>query len=139
MAGNVLIVDDSAIMRRMIKRVLTISGLDVGDVFEASNGIEALAQMAEREINAVLLDINMPIMSGMKLVERMRDDERLREMPVVIVSTEGSDTRIEQLMQSGALAFVRKPFRPEQIRDVLAPVIGLKAETAPATNDECSF
>jgi two-component system, chemotaxis family, chemotaxis protein CheY len=139
MAGNVLIVDDSAIMRRMIKRVLTISGLDVGEVFEASNGIEALAQMAERTVHAVLLDINMPIMSGVKLVERMHDDQRLKDMPVVIVSTEGSDTRIDQLMQSGAMAFVRKPFRPEQIRDVLAPVLGLKAETAPATNEDSAF
>ncbi len=139
MAGNLLIVDDSAIMRRMIKRVLTISGLDVGEMFEAANGIEALAQMAEREVHAVLLDINMPVMNGMKLVERMHDDARLQSMPVVIVSTEGSDTRIDQLMQAGVTAFVRKPFRPEQIRDVLAPILGLKAEPAAATGDDSAF
>ena len=139
MPANVLIVDDSAIMRRMIKRVLAISGLDVGDVFEAGNGIEALAQMCEHHVHAVVLDINMPVMNGVKLVERMHDDQRLKDMPVVIVSTEGSDTRIEQLMQAGAIGYVRKPFRPEQIRAVLAPVLGLKPEAAPAASDESAF
>ena len=102
MAVNVLIVDDSLTMRGVIKRTLAISGLDVGEVFEAANGIEALAQMDEHPIHAVLLDINMPIMSGVKLVERVRDDKRLRHIPVIIASTEGSETRIQQLMEAGA-------------------------------------
>lgn len=137
MAANILVVDDSGTMRAMIKRTLAISGLDVGEVYEAANGIEALAQMATHEISVVLLDINMPVMNGIQLVARIRDDERLREMPVIIASTEGSETRIAELIAAGARGFVRKPFRPEQLRDVLAPFVGAAA-TATASGDDAT-
>lgn len=140
MAANVLVVDDSGTMRGMIKRTLSISGLAVGEVYEAANGIEALAQMAQHEISVVLLDINMPVMNGIQLVRRIRDDQRLRGIPVIIASTEGSETRIQELLEAGARGFVRKPFRPEQLRDVMAPFVGL---TDPATSavadDDQSF
>jgi two-component system, chemotaxis family, chemotaxis protein CheY len=140
MAANVLIVDDSATMRRMIKRTIEISGLDVAEVYEASNGIEALARMDQYPIGAVLLDINMPVMSGVQLIERLRDDERLRGIPVIIASTEGSHVRIDHLLQAGARGFIRKPFQPEQIRDALAPLLGLKPEPAqPAAADDSAF
>lgn len=140
MAANVLIVDDSATMRRMIRRTLEISGLDVAEVYEASNGIEALARMDQHPIGAVLLDINMPVMSGVQLLERLRDDERLRNIPVIIASTEGSQVRIDHLLRAGARAYIRKPFQPEQIRDTLAPLVGLKPEPAqPAAADGSAF
>lgn len=139
MAANVLIVDDSSTMRRMIKRTLEISGLDVGEVLEAANGIEALARMAENTVHAVLLDINMPVMSGVRLVERIRDDPRLKNIPVVIASTEGSETRIQQLVAAGARGFVRKPFHPEQIRDVLAPILGVVEPSSSVADDEFAF
>lgn len=139
MSANVLIVDDSATMRGVIRRMLDISGLNVGDVFEATNGIEALAQMDAHSVHLVLLDINMPIMSGLKLAERMRDDPRLRDIPVVIASTEGSQTRIRELLAGGVRAFLRKPFRPEQLRDVLAPLVGLRPQPADTPGDESSF
>lgn len=138
MAANVLVVDDSGTMRGMIKRILAISGLDVGEVYEAGNGIEALAQMAQHPIGVVLLDINMPVMNGVKLVTRMRDDERLRDIPVIIASTEGSETRIAQLVAAGARGYVRKPFRPEQLRDALAEFVGLAAQPASSGLDEDS-
>lgn len=124
MAFNILIVDDSGTMRGMIKRTLQISGLDIGQVYEAGNGIEALAQMSVNAVDVVLLDINMPVMNGIQFIERVRDDERLRRIPVVIASTEGSDQRISGLLAAGAKGFVRKPFRPEQLRDVLTPIVG---------------
>lgn len=132
MPANVLVVDDSGTMRGMIKRTLAMSGLDIGEVFEASNGIEALAQMHQHPISVVLLDINMPVMNGVRLVERIRDDERLRGIPVIIASTEGSETRIRELIAAGARGFVRKPFRPEQLRDVMAPIVGVCGQDVPA-------
>jgi two-component system chemotaxis response regulator CheY len=138
MAANVLVVDDSGTMRGMIKRTLAISGLDVGEIYEAGNGIEALAQMAKHPISVVLLDINMPVMNGVKLVTRIRDDERLRDIPVIIASTEGSETRIQELMAVGARGYVRKPFRPEQLRDVLAPFVGLAEQPATSAADDDS-
>lgn len=130
MSANILIVDDSETMRGMIKRTLAMSGLDVGTVFEASNGIEALARMAEHPVSVVLLDINMPLMNGMKLLARMHDDPRVREIPVIIASTEGSEPRIQALLNAGARGYVRKPFRPEQLRDVLKSIVGLRDAAA---------
>ncbi len=139
MAANILIVDDSGTMRGMIKRTLGISGLDIGEVYEASNGIEALAQMHDHPVSVVLLDINMPVMNGIRLLQRMRDDVRLRDVPVVIASTEGSEPRIRELLAAGARGFIRKPFRPEQLRDVILPLIGTRAADpsapAPAVGD----
>ncbi|MBK9129359.1 MAG: response regulator [Phycisphaerales bacterium] len=141
MAANILVVDDSGTMRSMIKRTLSICGLDIGEVYEAGNGIEALAQMAAHDIHVVLLDINMPVMNGVQFVERVRDDEHLRNIPVVIASTEGSETRIAELMAAGARGYIRKPFRPEQIRDVLLPFVGGTETAAAGTSesDEMAF
>lgn len=138
MAANILVVDDSGTMRAMIKRTLAMSGLDVGEVYEAANGIEALAQMATHTISVVLLDINMPVMNGIQLVARIRDDERLRDMPVIIASTEGSETRIAELIAAGARGFIRKPFRPEQLRDVLAPFVGVAAAAGATAGDDAT-
>lgn len=141
MPSNVLIVDDSSVMRQMIKRTIAMAGLDVTAVFEAANGIEAFAELARHDVAVVILDINMPVMNGAQFLIRMHDDPRLRDVPVVIASTEGSETRIEQLMESGAKGYLRKPFHPEQLRDALAPIVGVSDERAPVggANDGFAF
>ena len=126
MSRNVLIVDDSATIRQMIKKTMDIAGLDVGEVHEASNGIEALAQLADHEVAVVIVDINMPTMNGIQLLQRMKDNARLQHIPIVIASTEGSQKRIDEMVEFGACAYVRKPFQPEQLRDALSPLIGVK-------------
>ena len=93
--------------------------------YEASNGIEALAQLAEHEVVVILVDINMPIMNGIQLVTRMKQSARLKDIPIVIASTEGSQKRIDQLNKLGVAGYVRKPFQPEQLRDVLIPLLGV--------------
>lgn len=135
MSANVLIVDDSGVMRSMIKRTLMISGLDVGNIYEAANGIEALVQMNTHPMGVVLLDINMPVMNGMTLLRRMQADVRLRDIAVVLASAEGSESRIAELMSAGVCGRVRKPFTPEQVRDVLLPILGLKATLESPTAD----
>ena len=134
MPANVLIVDDSGIMRQMIRKTLDMAGLDVGETYEAANGIEAFAQLAQHDISVVVLDINMPVMNGVQFLQRLHDDERLRDIPVVVASTEGSETRIQHLLEQGARGFIRKPFHPEQLRDVLEPILGSK-DQAPAAAD----
>jgi two-component system, chemotaxis family, chemotaxis protein CheY len=136
MSANVLVVDDSGVMRSIIKRTLLISGLDIEATYEAGNGIEALAQMNAHSIGLVLLDINMPVMNGITLLHRMQDDARLRDIPVVLVTSEGSETRIAELMSAGARGMVRKPFFPEQVRDILLPILGLKATLELPTGDD---
>jgi two-component system, chemotaxis family, chemotaxis protein CheY len=135
MSANVLVVDDSAVMRGMIKRTLLLSGLHIEAIYEAANGIEALAQMDAHSISVVLLDINMPVMNGITLLKRMRDDVRLRDIPVVLATSEGSETRIAELMSAGARGWVRKPFFPEQVRDILLPILGRQAPAETPTGD----
>ena len=130
MSGNILIVDDSATVRQMVKRTLAMSGLDVDEIYEAGNGIEALARLADHHVDVMMVDINMPTMNGIQLLERMKQSDRLKDIPVVIASTEGSQTRIDQLRRDGAYVYVRKPFKPEQVRDVLIPLLGVKDDAA---------
>jgi two-component system chemotaxis response regulator CheY len=139
MSRDVLIVDDSATMRQMVKKTMSMALLDFGDVFEAANGIEALAQLADHEVAVVLLDINMPTMNGMQLLTRMKQNPRLKDIPIVVASTEGSRERIQQIEEIGAFGFVRKPFQPEQIRDVLKPLLGVKHEAATGDADNDLF
>jgi two-component system chemotaxis response regulator CheY len=130
MPRDVLIVDDSATIRQMVKRTMVMAGLDVGVVYEASNGIQALAQLNDHPVAVLLVDINMPTMNGIQLLTRMKQNDRLRDIPIVIVSTEGSRERITQLQNIGAFGYVRKPFQPEQLRDVLKPLLGVKENAA---------
>ncbi len=135
MSQDVLIVDDSATIRQMVKKTLNMAGLDVGSVFEAANGIEALAQLNEHPVAVMLVDINMPTMNGVQLLTRMQDNRRLKAIPIVIVSTEGSKQRIEELESIGAFGYVRKPFHPEQLRDVLRPLLGVKEDATDENGD----
>lgn len=113
-ALRVLVVDDSAVMRRMILRALKIGNLGEISSLEASNGREAIELLAKTAVDLALIDINMPGMNGEELLEALRANERWRKLPVIVVSTEGSATRVERLKLLGA-GFVRKPFTPESI------------------------
>ena len=126
MAINVLLVDDSPILRAVIRKTLHLAELPLGEVLEADDGRQALSILASHWVDIVFADVHMPVMNGIELIEEMRGDDLLRSVPVVIVSTEGSATRIEQLMRAGVKAFLRKPVTPEQIKQVLRDVIGFK-------------
>jgi two-component system chemotaxis response regulator CheY len=123
MALNVLVVDDSAVMRAMIIKVLHLCGLDLGDVFQAGNGQEGLEVLSRNTVDLALVDINMPVMGGEEMIDRLRADPRTRDLPVIIVSTEGSDTRIALLREKGA-GFVHKPFTPEVLRGTIVGITG---------------
>ncbi len=125
MPNNVLIVDDSSTIRQMVIKTMKMAGLNVGDVYEAANGIEALAQLGDHTVAVILLDINMPTMNGVQLLTRIKHDNRLKDVPIVIASSEGSQERVQHLADLGAFGYVRKPFQPEQLRDVLQPLLGV--------------
>jgi len=124
MALNILIVDDSATVRAVIIKTLEIAGIPVNELYQAENGQEALDLLAEHWIDLVFADINMPVMNGIEMVERMSADGLLKTVPVIIVSTEGSATRIEQLLGKGVSAFIRKPFTPEMLREAVDNIMG---------------
>ncbi len=125
MALNVLIVDDSETVRSVIIKTLSIAQIPVNTIYQAANGREALTVLEDQWIDIVFADINMPVMGGIEMVEKMSEDGLLKSVPVVIVSTEGSATRIEQLKKKGVSAYIRKPFTPETIRKVVDDIIGV--------------
>jgi len=125
-AYNILVVDDSVTVRAVIAKTLDIAGVPVNELYQASNGQEALDLLAEHWVDLVFADINMPVMNGIELVERMSSEGLLDTIPVVIVSTEGSATRIEQLLNKGVSAYIRKPFAPEMLREVVDQVMESK-------------
>jgi len=122
MALNVIIVDDSGVMRSMVRRTLEMSGIELGQVYQAANGQEALALLESNWIDLALVDINMPVMNGEELIAAIRSRPEMANLPVIVISTEGSETRIERLHQQGA-AFVHKPFTPEMIGEIVGHVL----------------
>lgn len=125
MGFTVLIVDDSTVMRGFIRRVMDLSGFPFQTVLEASDGAEALKVLADNWVDVVLTDINMPNMNGEELVRRLEQDDLLRSIPVVVVSTDSTDSRIHQMRLLGAKGYVKKPFQPETLRDELERVLGV--------------
>jgi len=125
MAVNILLVDDSDTVRAIIAKTIRLAGMPLGELHEASGGEQALALLKEHWVDLVLTDINMPGMTGVELVERMMMDDEMKSIPVVVISTEGSETRVEELLAKGVRAYVRKPFTPEKIRDVVENVLGI--------------
>jgi two-component system, chemotaxis family, chemotaxis protein CheY len=117
---NILIVDDSAMMRTMIKRVATVAGPPIGTIFEAANGREALDILEQHVVQFVFTDLNMPVMTGTELLRVMKTRDEWRDIVRVIISTDGSDSRRLEAEDLAVKVYVEKPFRPEVMRDVLS-------------------
>ena len=124
MAINVLIVDDSPAMRKVVARILQLSGLQIGSTLEAADGVAALQIMRSSWVDLVLTDINMPGMNGEQFVGQLANDRVLAAVPVVVVSTDHTEARIDRLKALGAKGYICKPFRPESLRDEVHRILG---------------
>ena len=138
MALNVLIVDDSEVMRRVIKRIVNLSGFELGTILEAGHGKEALAVLDDNWVDVVLSDINMPVMDGVEMLKTMKTTPSLTDIPVIMVSTEGRTDRIDEILAIGAAGFITKPFKPEDIRCVISDALGVEADGSYAEESEDS-
>lgn len=123
MAFNILVVDDSETMRAVIKKTVLMSGVQIGEFCEAGNGKEALQILEEMWIDVVLSDINMPEMGGIDFLREVKKNKVLINIPIIFISTESSQARRDEVMTLGAAAYVKKPFMPEKIREVLLDVL----------------
>lgn len=128
MAYNILIVDDSQTMRSILAKNLEMAKLDIGIIHFAVNGKDALEKLANFWIDLVITDLNMPEMGGVQLVEAMSKDGLLNATPVIVVSTDGSQERIASLRQLGIREYMRKPFTPESVSEVITRVLGEQHE-----------
>jgi two-component system chemotaxis response regulator CheY len=129
MAWNVLIVDDSKILRGMVRRILGLTGLDIGEVHEAGGGHEALEVLGKAHIDVVLADINMPGMTGAELVERIRKSPISTRTHVVVISSDRNQATMDTMKKLGIDAYLTKPFRAEALRDVLNGVFAKGSAT----------
>jgi two-component system, chemotaxis family, chemotaxis protein CheY len=120
---RVLIVDDSAAMRSFIRRVVELSGLELAECRQAGDGAAALRELESSPVDLILTDINMPGMDGEQLVERLQRERALRSIPVVVVSTDATTSRIKRLLALGARGYVTKPFSPEALRQEVDRVL----------------
>ena len=116
---KILIVDDSSMMRALIKRVVKMTEVPVEEILEAGDGAEALDLLERHDVQLLLTDINMPIMNGADLLRRVAQNDRWRGLTRVIISTDGSTQRREEAADLSVRCYLKKPFSPEVLRDVL--------------------
>jgi two-component system chemotaxis response regulator CheY len=124
MAYNVLIIDDSKSMRKVILKTLQLSGFELGECLEASNGQEALDVLEGKWIDLILSDVHMPVMDGFGFLRSLKEKDLYRNTPIVFVTTEANEDRLNELMTLGASGYIRKPFRPEVIGALLSSIMG---------------
>jgi len=120
---RVLIVDDSAVMRKIVERCLRQAGLELGEVSEAGNGAEALNLARQTVFDLILSDINMPTMDGLEFVRQLQTTENAGKVPVVMITTEGSESRVVEALSLGARGYIRKPFTPDQVKERVAALM----------------
>ena len=120
---DVLIVDDSAAIRKILQRVLRQTDLPIGEIKEAGDGTEAVEILKDRTFGLILSDINMPQMDGLQLLARIKEMEHLRNVPVIMITTEGGQGKVMEAVQLGATGYVRKPFTADQIKEKLAGLL----------------
>jgi two-component system chemotaxis response regulator CheY len=125
MAFNILLVDDSATVRAVISKALKLAGVDINELYQAGNGEEALQVLEKEWVDLVFCDISMPVMDGEELVMAMNQNGMIESIPVVIVSSAGSEPRVARLKENGVKDYVQKPFTPERIREVVDQVMGV--------------
>ncbi len=123
MALNVLIVDDSAAIRKILQRVLRQTEVPIGEIVEAGDGVEALETLKCHQVGLVLSDINMPNMDGLQLLMQIRASADLKTVPVLMITTEGSQQKVMEAVSLSASGYIRKPFTAEQIKEKLAAIL----------------
>ena len=120
----VLIVDDSSVMRKIVQRSLRLAGLDLETVLEADNGEQAMTIVRQNTIDMIFSDINMPKMDGLEFVRQLQSLEAAKGIPIVMITTEGSQSRVVEALSLGARGYIRKPFTPEQMKERITPLLG---------------
>ena len=120
---DVLVVDDSAAIRKILQRVLAQTELPLGKILEAGDGFEAIERLTANNIGLVLTDINMPNMDGIELLKKIRENPQWKSIPVVMITTEGSQQKVLEAVDLGAAGYVRKPFTADQIKEKLLGLV----------------
>jgi two-component system chemotaxis response regulator CheY len=119
----ILVVDDSAMMRKIILRLLRQAGLTVSSALEAADGSEALAILGDHTPTLILCDINMPNITGLELLARIRSEKLAADVPIVMITTENSEAQVRQAIALGARGYIRKPFTVDDVKATIIPLL----------------
>ena len=123
MQSDVLVVDDSAAIRKILQRVLRQTGIAIRTIHEAGDGQEALYLLANNPVDLVLTDINMPKMDGLQLLASLKASAQWRHIPVIMITTESGEAKVAEAVRLGAAGYVRKPFTADQIKEKLVEIL----------------
>ena len=123
MKGTVLVVDDSAMMRKVVLRVLKMADVDFESVLEAGDGDQALTLLRANTVALIMCDINMPNMSGLQLLQQIKEEKLASGVPIVMVTTESSEPQVRQAILAGARGYIRKPFTVDHIKNNVRPLL----------------
>jgi len=123
---SALIVDDSSVMRKIVERSLRQAGMDLKQVLEAANGAEALGILNDNLVDIILCDINMPVMDGLEFIKQLPTVVNAKGVPVIMITTEGSEAHVVQAISAGARGYIRKPFTAEQVKEQILPILAGK-------------
>jgi two-component system chemotaxis response regulator CheY len=119
-----LIVEDSPMMRQLL--VFAMSRIKNMGIVEADDGVDALKKLASTKFDIIINDINMPIMDGLKLVKRVRSDPVYKNVPIVIITTEGAEEDRQRALQLGANAYITKPIQAPQVISTVKELLEIK-------------
>jgi len=121
---KLLVVDDSSTMRRIIKN--TLARLGYQDILEGADGLEGWAAIdANPDVEMLITDWNMPEMNGLELVKKVRADERFKDLPIIMVTTEGGKAEVITALKAGVNNYIVKPFTPQVLKEKLGAVMGV--------------
>jgi len=123
MAKRVLVIDDSSTMRKIVSRALRQAGLDFDEILEAGDGQEALNLLENENVDLILSDINMPNMDGIEFLRQKREIDGIKNIPVVMITTEGGADIIGEAKELGAAGNIKKPFTPDKINEVISGIM----------------
>lgn len=125
MKGTVLVVDDSAMMRKVVLRVLKMADVEFETVLEAGDGNEALTLLRANQVALIMCDINMPVMTGLQLLQQIKEEKLAVGVPIVMVTTESSEPQVRQAILAGARGYIRKPFTIDHIKNNVKPLLSV--------------
>ncbi len=120
---QILIVDDSSVMRKIVERSLRQAGIEPLVVLEAGSGTEGLEVLRSKSVQLILSDINMPSMDGLEFLRQMRAQGLAEGVPVVMITTESSEEHVKEAILNGAQGYIRKPFTAEQVKERVLPLL----------------
>lgn len=119
--NNILVVDDSPTMRRMV--ITSLGSLQKVKSTQAGSGLEAIERLAIEPVDLMVLDLNMPDMHGMEVIDFVRKHHAYRDIPIVVLTTKGEESSRNQALAAGATRYLTKPFDPRQLADVVGSLL----------------